>query len=429
VLWWAAGFDSGHSPLGRLLFARDQDGNVAAKGASPPADQAFGARLAKLGEAAPGAISVELVSFGLPSSWQSPSAQVSDLRAARLHRDLDLRWRRTSYSDITAAAHETWVGSEPEQPLVTDEPPLPESIALLQDDDGGHRAPAVAVESDGAGQVPLAAMAFGTEIGTFVHRVLEATEFDAADLPGEVAARIEQVQAWRSVEIGSADAVVHGLCEAIQTPLGPVLGGLALSDFRRPDRLDELGFELPLAGGDRPHGWAELDTIATLLRQMLPAADPLAGYAKHLVEGELRRRVRGYLTGSLDLVLRVAGDGPPRFAVLDYKTNWLGEIDEPLTAERYHPDALAAEMRRHHYALQALLYLVALHRFLRWRQPGYDPDRDIAGAVYLFLRGMTGAAAPILAGGAPAGVFGWTPPRGLVPALSDALDAREMAGR
>ena len=27
-----------------------------------------------------------------------------------------------------------------------------------------------------------------------------------------------------------------------------------------------------------------------------------------------------------------------------------------------------------HYPLQALLYSVALHRYLRWRQPGYDPD-------------------------------------------------------
>ena len=30
-------------------------------------------------------------------------------------------------------------------------------------------------------------------------------------------------------------------------------------------------------------------------------------------------------------------------------------------------------MIRAHYPLQALLYGVALHRFLRWRLPGYDP--------------------------------------------------------
>ena len=47
-------------------------------------------------------------------------------------------------------------------------------------------------------------------------------------------------------------------------------------------------------------------------------------------------------------------------------------------------------MRHSHYGLQALLYAVALHRYLRWRLPGYDPERNLAGVLYLFVRGMTG---------------------------------------
>ena len=47
-------------------------------------------------------------------------------------------------------------------------------------------------------------------------------------------------------------------------------------------------------------------------------------------------------------------------------------------------------MEHAHYGLQALLYTVALHRYLRWRLPGYDPDVNLAGVLYLFLRGMTG---------------------------------------
>ena len=72
-------------------------------------------------------------------------------------------------------------------------------------------------------------------------------------------------------------------------------------------------------------------------------------------------------------------------------------------------------MERSHYGLQALLYTVALHRYLRWRLPGHDPDRDLAGVAYLFLRGMAG-------GDAPAGVFSWQPRGALVRALSDVLD-------
>ena len=47
----------------------------------------------------------------------------------------------------------------------------------------------------------------------------------------------------------------------------------------------------------------------------------------------------------------------------------------------HRPESLEAEMLRHHYALQALLYAVALHRFLRWRLPGYEPERHLAGVV------------------------------------------------
>ena len=79
-------------------------------------------------------------------------------------------------------------------------------------------------------------------------------------------------------------------------------------------------------------------------------------------------------------------------------------------------------MQRAHYGLQALLYVTALHRYLRWRVADYDPARHLGGVLYLFVRGMTGAAAP-LAGGLPAGVFAWRPPADLVVALSDLLEA------
>jgi exodeoxyribonuclease V beta subunit len=57
---------------------------------------------------------------------------------------------------------------------------------------------------------------------------------------------------------------------------------------------------------------------------------------------------------------------------------------------------------------------VALHRYLRWRVPSYDAERDRPTILYLFLRGMTGERG--------SGVFSWRPPAGLLPALSDTLD-------
>ncbi|HEU4659017.1 MAG TPA: PD-(D/E)XK nuclease family protein, partial [Capillimicrobium sp.] len=167
--------------------------------------------------------------------------------------------------------------------------------------------------------------------------------------------------------------------------------------------------------------------IGALLRRHLPAGDPLATYAERLGDPALRHAVRGYLTGSIDLVLRTrAPDGTPRFAVVDYKTNRLGPPEEELTAWHHRPAALVAEMERAHYVLQALLYTVALHRYLRWRLPGYDPGRHLAGVLYLFVRGMTGPDTPLV-DGTPCGVFAWRPPAALVAELSDLLDRGAQA--
>ena len=104
VVWWAGSFDSRHSPLGRLLFSRDAAGDVA-----PPAlaRQATGTcspgwQRSRNRRAARIAISVERAALGAPAAWSPPPAPLAELGVSAFDRSLDLRWRRTSYSDITA---------------------------------------------------------------------------------------------------------------------------------------------------------------------------------------------------------------------------------------------------------------------------------------------------------------------------------------
>ena len=140
-----------------------------------------------------------------------------------------------------------------------------------------------------------------------------------------------------------------------------------------------------------------------------------------------RQSLRGYLSGSVDVVLRIPdGSGDHRYLVADYKTNWLGDTDRPLTAGDYTPARMAEAMLHSDYPLQALLYSVVLHRFLRWRLPGYDPQRHLGGVLYLFVRGMCGPDTPVT-DGHPAGVFSWRPPAALVMEVSDLLDGRRVA--
>ena len=116
-----------------------------------------------------------------------------------------------------------------------------------------------------------------------------------------------------------------------------------------------------------------------------------------------------------------------RFLVVDYKTNRLGTPGEPLTAADYRPEVLAAAMAHSSYPLQAMLYAVVLHRFLRWRLADYDPEQHLGGVLYLYVRGMCGPDTPRV-DGEPCGVFAWRPPAALVLEVSELLDGRPTGG-
>jgi exodeoxyribonuclease V beta subunit len=406
ILWWAGVMHSQHSPLARLLFDRDAQGVVGPYGAATRSDAAIDARLAALGPC----VSVERVVEPSSDRWQQAAGTPPTLEAAAFDRLLDVGWRRASYSSITRALHEQpVVGSEPERQLTSDED-VP--VAPATRDRLGSEA------QSNADPLHLAAMPGGALVGTVVHGVFEHTTFDEADLAAAVTTALEHEVALRNVSLGSTDDVVAGLCAAIECPLGPLVDRIRLRDIGRADRLDELTFEIPLVGGDAPTASLHVAAVADLLDEHLPDADPVRRYAPRLRDPALSGVLRGYLTGSLDLVFRLPGD---RFVLADYKTNKLGSPEDRLTTWHYRPEALQAEMVAAHYPLQALLYAVALHRYLRWRLRGYDPAVHLGGVLYLFVRGMS-AVEPVDTSDQPPGVWSWRPPASLVEALSDLFD-------
>lgn len=425
VIWWAAAQDCQRSGLGRLLLSRGAAGDVSPSGRpGEPKDEEVEAELQRLSQRVPGLVSIEHCAPSRRSVL--PVAAVAggpaQLNLAPFSRVLDLGWRRSSYTSITAGLHASpgdgalpagpLVGSEPESPGITDEPGAPAVVPAP-----AHRLPE---ESQSTLPSLMGGLPAGAEFGTLVHRVLERVDFSAPEVGAVALEAILDQQARYGGPLLDEGALAAGLEAAIMTPLGPLAPGARLHDFPRSERLDELAFELPLAGGDGPTGEVLMGDIARLLDRHVGAGHPLSGYASSLMEPQLLTNLRGYLTGSLDVVLRWPAGRTWQYFVADYKTNWLGEWDEPLTTWHYRPAALAVEMRRAHYPLQALLYLVALHRYLRWRLPGYDPGAHLGGVLYLFVRGMVGPATPQV-GGQTCGVFSWRPPAALVTELSDLL--------
>ncbi|MFI1460424.1 UvrD-helicase domain-containing protein [Nocardia carnea] len=397
VAWWAPSFGTAVAPLHRLLFGRTPESAQPKSRAPVDEDAAVVDRIRAWAADAAETISVTAADPGaeVPVFPARAGAAEGALAVAGFDRKLDDQWRRTSYSALTAAAHSVVPGAEPEEALGPDDEP---------------EAPAPLAEPEPGTASLMNALPYGAEFGTLVHAVLERVSTDAADPAAEVRARCAEAVGEM---LSEADPGL--LAEAVLAVLRTPIGFGALADIPDRDRLCELEFELPLAGGDTPGaGSATLHRIAALVRTRLAPGDIFHTYADDL--GVLDDTpLRGYLTGSIDAVLRTP-DG--RFVVIDYKTNRLGTGD--LTVAHYTRGRMAAEMIRSHYPLQALLYSVALHRYLRWRLPGYDPAEHLGGIRYLFVRGMIGPDTPD-----GAGVFDWIPPPALIIELSELLAGGE----
>jgi exodeoxyribonuclease V beta subunit len=291
----------------------------------------------------------------------------------------DTSWGRSSYTSWTQGSHNA-------APEAVEEGR--ETDAFVAELETAPSAPPNAeVGSDPWPQDgPLAAFPRGAQAGDCLHRILEQLDYGQP-----VAAQAElctrELQRAGIAE-SHGEAVLLGLEQLRHTPVGGALGTFQLAQLERGQRLNEMNFDLPLG----------LVRARALARPF--AAHPEgwfgAAYAERL--GQLEVASRGFLTGSIDLVFRHG----ERWWVADWKSNWLGERDaqgQPLHCgpRHYGAGAMAELMAANHYPLQAHLYLVALHRYLRWRLPGYCAEQHLGGYVYVFLRGVPGATPDIRA--------------------------------
>lgn len=392
--WWAPTRNTKTSAMHRLLFGRSSGRRHPDDAPALPIDGATADLLSAWAAPASDVISIEPSIDRQTPVW-TPNVPIPGVPvAARFNRHLEWGWRRTSYTALTKSVDTHHLRSEPEEVGTADEPD--------HDPIFGPR------ELPGDTPSLMNGLTGGPTFGTLVHSILQRIDTSALDLEREVREQCREAGAMRMVST-DLDNLAHALTQALRTPLPSG----TLADVAPADRLVELDFELPLARGESATSATTVAAIARLIETDLPAADPLAGYAD-VLRTLPNNSLQGFLNGSIDAVLRYPG---PRYVVVDYKTNRIvpGRAD----AAQFDQQTMAAEMIRGHYPLQALLYSVALHRYLRWRQAGYQPETHLGGVLYLFLRGMVGPATP-----SGCGVFNWNPPSDLIVGLSDLLAAR-----
>ncbi|WP_282296981.1 exodeoxyribonuclease V subunit beta [Stenotrophomonas sp. PS02289] len=289
---------------------------------------------------------------------------------------------------------------------------------LAQADAGGEddtdaaatEAPAAAADEPAGGELPLEPAVpadeaivdlpdprfMGSRFGNVLHHALENTDFAAwadwqpgADAPEGQDAALRaslRTEGYADEDLDEGVAVLVPLVGHTLTVTLPEGG--ALHSLAAAQRRAEIEFHFALQ-----------PTAVSDLLEVLHAH----GVVRERRSFGLRRRLEGLMTGKIDLTY--VRDG--RWYVLDYKSNRL---------PGYSAGLLEVAMRHSEYDLQALVYTVALHRWLRFRLgDGYDYARDMGGIRYLFCRGL---AVP------GEGVYS----RRFDPALVDALDALFAGG-
>lgn len=227
----------------------------------------------------------------------------------------------------------------------------------------------------------------GTRFGVAMHAALERADFAAwrAWRPGDAAPGDEATTIAKALgEQGYAEDLLDDGIALVTDLVGrtlrvPMPEGVQLCEVPAGERRPELEFQFPL----QP---TRVDALLQLLHDH--------GVVSERQGFGFRQRLEGLMTGLVDLTYRHDG----RWYVLDYKSNRL---------PRYDADALDYAMRHSEYDLQALIYTLALHRWLRFRLGGgYDYARDFGGHRYVFSRGIElNAPAQVAPPGVHAGKF------------------------
>jgi exodeoxyribonuclease V beta subunit len=346
--------------LGNILFKHD----------SSPDDQLIKSTIKQLAQE----LDIAYKGFSQVETAQrlplhTSNSQHSAWQGAKLDKPIERIWQLTSYSAISSAQQHL------EQVLPgMDEGPTPQLSGQDQEE----------VES-----TELSAFSFerGAKAGSFLHAVLEEIDFQNCESLPQV---IEQKGSWYGIDRDNFVMLKTWLWDVLNSKFckddKAANSQLCLSALSKSQLKVEMEFHMPLQK-------VRVVSFNKLINQFNPQ------HGRHYQFSELNGMLKGYI----DLMFEFNG----KYYVADYKSNHLGN-----NLQSYQLASLEEAMIEHDYHLQAILYTLALHRWLKQKLTNYDYDQHIGGAYYLFLRGMSS----VLPG---SGVYFYQPAKSLIMALDE----------
>ncbi|WP_299268086.1 exodeoxyribonuclease V subunit beta [uncultured Psychrosphaera sp.] len=222
----------------------------------------------------------------------------------------------------------------------------------------------------------------GANAGTCLHWILENVNFqqpiaEQADVVEAGLTRYGIDTLWLSVAVEWMQQVINcSLTEQISNAMvtrnqseSGNHTSWSLADVNQANCLVEMEFYF---------NFATLNSVIICNALRMMGLKPVH-FGHFLENGAEQAGLSGIVKGFIDLTVHHQG----KYYVLDYKSNYLGDDFASYTQAN-----LAVSMSDHHYEIQALIYTLALHRWLKTRLQDYDYNQHVGGAMYLFLRGM-----------------------------------------
>jgi exodeoxyribonuclease V beta subunit len=323
-------------------------------------DEAFIADLRKLAEKSKGTIELDILPSGFDGEYVFDSIKKEKLSRRKFSGRIDRHWTISSYSGLISKQT-----IDPELPdydgfheTYTNQPELLPGFTGLQP---GQPHP--------ASKKSIFTFPKGTRAGIFFHDLLEQLDFTCKDSKSLDISVVNKLNEY-GFELFWKTEILRMIDNVLSVPLISDNQDFMLASVTAQNRINEMEFYFPL----NPITPRDLKRL-------------FAGQEGLHIETDFPDRLGkltftpsgGYMKGYIDMIFKQRD----RFYLVDWKSNYLGDH-----IEQYHPSSLAQTMGEEYYILQYHLYTLALHQYLKMREPDYKYAENFGGVFYIFLRGV-----------------------------------------
>ena len=230
---------------------------------------------------------------------------------------------------------------------------------------------------------PLSDFPKGTIAGTCLHKIIERFDFQN-DNNDKLLDLINEELNFFQIDSSLALNVREGILRIINVSLGRKLLNKKLIDISSNNILKEVKYNLTLSYNGKNINSYDISKCFLLDQEF----EFGKSYSNKI--NDLQILNKGFHSGCIDCVVPIGNKlEDSKWWVIDWKSNFIsGSENSDCLPGNYNYENMKEEMIKHHYPLQSHLYLLALHRLLKWRLKNYQPNLHLGGYVYLFLKGL-----------------------------------------